>query len=154
MMKRIIALAMLTALMAALLAACGDDAPAPTEPPTEPPAQLHTVAPRQEEPVIEWVSVEAQMTLDDADNLYAKGSDFVSFALIVTGEKAEIRFRLDDVTAAMLRGQPAGNRYYVTMDDKRLGDVTLNANCDELTLVGDYTYTQLCGIANRIRGLE
>lgn len=145
----------LAALTAVLLSACGEQNTAvATEPAAEPQTQLHTVAPRREQPVIEWVSVDAQMTLEDSEMLYAKGGDFVCFALVVNDDGAEIRFKLDDVTAGMLRGQDPANKYYVTMNDKRLGDVVLNDDCSELTLVGDFSYTQLCTLANRIRGLE
>ena len=156
MKKWLILLAVLTTL---LLAACGsEEAPAgtaaPTAAPTEPPTQLHTVAPQQDEPAIEWVSVETNLTLEDNENLYAKESDFICFALVGDSSGAELRFRLDDVTAAMLREQEPGKTYYLTMNDKKLGDVKLNENCDELTLVGDFSYAKLCSLANQIRGLE
>lgn len=150
MKKWIICLTLLTAL---LLTACGGETPAPTEA-AEEPTQLHTVAPSQAQPEAEWASVAVQMTLEDNDNVYAKGSDFLSFALIGSSDSAEIRFKLDDVTAAMLRQQDPGNKYYVTIDGKKIGDVTLNQNCNELTLIGDFTYSKLCTLANRIRGLE
>lgn len=152
-MKRwILCLAVIAAL---LLTACGGaQTPAPTAAPTEPPTQLHTVAPGASGQEPEWASVECMMTLEDDDNLYAKGSDFVSFALIGGEDAAELRFRLDEVTATMLRDQSKDNAYYVTMDDQRIGDVVLNESCDELTLVGDRSYEELCTLANRIRGLE
>ena len=154
MMKRFLPI-LLALLLTVLLAACGaDDTPAPTAAPTEPPTQLHTVAPTQSQTKAEWAYVDAAMTLEDADNIYAQGSDFVGFALIGSGDDAVIRFRLDDVTAAMLREQDPNNAYYVTMNDKRLGDVTLSKDCDELTLVIDYSYDKLCELANRIRGFE
>ena len=154
-MKRLIAILAAAVLLTLLLTACGgDDAPQPTEAPTEPPPQLHTVAPTQSQPDVEWVYVDAAMTLEDADNVYANGSDFVSFALIGTGGDAEIRFRLDDVTAGMLREQDPDNAYYVTMNGQKLCSVTLNKDCDELTLVLDYSYDKLCDLADRIRGLK
>lgn len=152
MKRRILCLVILAAAL--WLTACGAEEPAATAVPTEPPSQLHTVAPRPAQPAVEWASVEAQMTLEDSELLYAKGSDFVSFALIVTDSGAEIRFRLDDVTAQMLRGMDPGIQYYVTVNEKRIGDVKLNETCDELTLLGDFTYNQLCLLSNRIRGLE
>ena len=153
-MRRWIAI-LAAAVLALLLTSCGgDEAPQPTAAPTEPPPQLHTVAPTQAQPEIEWVYVDAAMTLEDADNVYAQGRDFVSFALIGTGDDAEIRFKLDDVTAEMLREQDPDNAYYVTMNEKKLCSVTLNEKCDELTLVLDYSYDKLCDLANRIRGLK
>ena len=153
-MKRwilLLAAAMLTVL---LLAACGEKAPEPTAAPTEPPAQLHTVAPSTAQPEPEWAHVDAAMTLEDAENLYAKGSDFVSFALIGNADSAEIRFRLDDVTAAMLRDQSPDIAYYLTMNGKKIGDAKLNKNCDEVTLAGDYSYEKLCELADTIRGFN
>ena len=156
MKHRILSLILpLMMLAAMLLTACGQESePAVTEPPTEPPTQLHTVAPTQSQSAAEWASIDAAMTLEDADNLYAKGSDFLCFALITDGEKAEIRFKLADNIAAMMRGQDPNNQYYITMNEKRVGDVVLSENCDELILSGDYSYNQLCILANRIRGLE
>lgn len=152
-------LMILAALLTLLLAACGgDDAPAPTAAPTaaptEPPTQLHTVAPSQSAPEVEWVSIDAKLTLEDNDNLYAKDSDFVSFALIGNEDSAELRFRVDETTAAMLREQNSENTYYLTMNEKMLGNVVLNESCDELTLVGDFSFAKLCTLANQIRGLE
>lgn len=145
-------------LLTLLLAACGDEPPAPTTAPTAaptvPPTELHTVAPRQSEPAVEWVSVEAKLTLEDNDNLYAKDEDFVSFALIGGSDGAELRFRLDETTAAMLREQDSETAYYITMNGKKLGDAVLSENCDELTLIGEFSYAKLCMLANQIRGLE
>lgn len=143
---------MLTVL---LLTACsGDTAPAPTAPSTEPPTQLHTVAPAQDQPDAEWAHIDGEMTLEDADNIYAQGSDFLSFALVVSDGTAEIRFKLDDVTASMLRTQSKENRYYLTLNNEKIGSAVLNENCDEATLVGEYSYEGLCTLSNRIRGLE
>lgn len=142
---------LLAAAAVMLLASCGganDAAQAPTEP--EP--QLHTVVPTADLSEPEWAHINGAMTLEDGAGVYARGSDFLCFALVVNGDRAEIRFKLDDITAGMLREQAPGNPYYVTLDDKKLGDVELNENCDELTLVGSYTYEELCNIADRIRG--
>lgn len=159
MKKWIICLALL--LTALLLTACGDepDTTSPAAPtaapiPTEPPAQLHTLPPTQAQPETEWVSIDAVMSLEDDDNVYAKGSDFLSFAIVGSGDHAELHFKLDDMTAQMLRTQSAANVYYVSMNGVKLGGVTLNKNCDELTLQGDHTYDELCLLANRIRGFE
>lgn len=145
-------------LLTLLLAACGDEPPAPTTAPTAaptvPPTELHTVAPQQSEPAAEWASVEVKLTLEDHDNLYAKDEDFICFALIGDSDHAELHFRLDEATAAMLREQSPENVYYLTMNEKKLGDVTLNESCSELTLVGEFSYAKLCSLANQIRGLE
>ena len=147
----------LTLLLTLVLAACGDDptpSAAPTAAPTEPQPQLHTVAPSEDAPEVEWASVEVKMTLEDNDNLYAKDEDFISFALIGGTDHAELHFRLDEATAAMLREQNPDNAYYITLDEKKLGEVSLSENCDELTLIGEFSYAKLCSLANQIRGLE
>ena len=151
-MKRLLIILTAAILLAVIMTACaGNTAPQVTEP--EPQPQLHTVAPASTEPTPEWAHVDAAMVLEDADNIYARGTDFVCFALIGNSDSARIVFKLDDVTAGMLREQSADNAYYLTMNDERIGDAELNKNCDEVTLVGDYSYEKLCELANSIRGL-
>lgn len=153
-MKRWIAI-IAAIILTLLLAACGgDNSTQHASAPAEPSAQMHTVAPAAEPNEPEWAHIDREMTLEDRDNLYAKGSDFVCFTLVGSDDSAEIRFRLDDVTAGMLRAQSPDNEYYVTMDGERIGGARLNEDCDELTLTGDFTYRKLCELANRIRGLE
>ena len=135
------------------LAACGESSAEPTEEPTAPAPELHTVAPASDDDP-EWAHVDASMALEDDANIYAKGGDFMSFALIGSDDGAEIRFKLDDVTAGMLRGQDPENQYYITLNDEKIGGAKLNENCDELTLVGEFSYEELCSLADRIRGFE
>lgn len=138
-----------------LMSACGgDDSSQHASDPTEPELQMHTVAPSGDRSEPEWARIDREMTLEDKDNIYASGSDFLCFALVGDEKSAELRFKLDDVTAGMLLTQSADNAYYITMDGERIGDAELNDTCDELTLIGDLSYTKLCELANRIRGFE
>lgn len=137
----------ITAVM--LLASCGSGE---EELPTEPEPQLHTVVPASDLSEVEWAHIDGKMTLEDGEKVYAKGSDFLCFALVVADEQAQIRFKLDKTTAEMLKQQNPGKTLFVTLNESRIGDVVLNEDCDELTLVSRYTYEELCRLADRIRG--
>lgn len=121
---------------------------------SEPAPQLHTVAPQADLPEPEWAHIDATMALTDGTSTYAQGSDFLCFALISDGNTFEIRFKLDDKTADMLRAQPAGQEYSITLNGEKIGGAALNDACDEVTLTGSFTYSELCTIADRIRGFE
>ena len=154
-MKRIIAFIIMS-VMLVTLAGCASTQPteAPTAAPTEPAPQPHTVPPEEQEPEVEWSSIDRTMALEDADNLYAEGSDFTSFALVGDEASAELRFRFTDEIAEMLREQDGDIAYYITMDGKKIGDAKLSSDCGEATLVGEFSYNKLCALADKIRGFE
>ena len=135
------------------LAAC-TAAEEPTEAPTEPAPQPHTVAPTEQEPEAEWTIIDRTMSLEDGDNTYAEGSDFVAFAIIGSDDSAELRFRFTDEIAAMLREQSPDIAYFLAMDGEKIGGAKLSDDCSEATLVGDYTFEELCELSNKIRGFE
>ena len=126
----------------------------PTEAPTEPAPQPHTVAPQGQDAAVEWSSIDRTLALTDDSAVYAEGSDFAAFALVGDEASAELRFRFTDEAAAMLRAQESGAAYSLTMDEEPIGGAQLSDDCAEATLTGDFTYTELCELANRIRGFE
>lgn len=152
-MKKIVSW-ILIALLGLILAGCANGPTAePTAEPTEPEPQAHTIAPSTPvEP--EWAPVDCALTLEDNDNLYAEGEDFRYFALIgTTDEDCELRFMLDEVTAAMLREQNADNAYFITVNGTRLGNANLNEDCTEASVKGQLSYDEMTAMATTIRGL-
>jgi len=142
--------------MLLILTGCAATEPTepPTEAPTEPAPQPHTVAPMEQDFEPEWTIIDRTMALTDDSAVYAEGSDFSAVALVGDEASAELRFRFTDETAAMLRAQTGDTAYSLTMDGESIGGAQLNDECTEATLTGDFTYTQLCRLANRIRGFE
>ena len=149
-MKRYIAILTVCILVFAL-AACGADVEPTAEIPTEAETKMHTLAPVDDEP--EWAHVDSELALEDKDSIFAQGDDFLCFAVVGADDSAVLRFKLDEITSKMLKEQDADIEYYLTLDGKKIGDAELNTDFDEVTLVGDYTYYELCALATKIRGL-
>ena len=152
-MKRFFAL-IITVVMITALAGCFAAPQEETLAPTEPQPQAHTLASPDAQEEAEWSAVDRVIALESDDVLYAEGSDIQCFALTGDSSGAELRFRFTDEAAAMLLIQDAGVSYYLTMDGEKIGDAKLNDDCTEATLVGDYSFSELCVLANRIRGFE
>ena len=156
-MKRFLLICFI-ALIAAVTAGCAVQPEAePTAAPTEaePQPQLHTVAADTavEEP--EWTLIAVHLTLEDNQNYYAEGDDFLYFAIVgATEEEMELRFKLDEVTARMLSEQDPDNRYFITLDGERIGDAVLSDDCSVATIKGQHTYGEITALATKIRGLD
>lgn len=152
-MKRFFAL-LLIAMTVLALAACGtnnqETAPVTvTEAPTESP-YLDTPV---DEP--EWTLAEGVLSLEDNDNIYAEGDDFLYFAFVgSTPDDMELRFRLDDVTAEMLMEQSPDNQYYIALNGERIGNAALSSDCTVAVISAKDAVTEITSLATKIRGLE
>ena len=151
-MKRIIVLIAILAVIS--LAACGAEPLPPTEAPTEPVPQLHTLAPTEAVAEPEWVPVDSDLTLERGGEVYAQGEDFERFALVEDDGVFCLKFGLGEFACAVLGSQGSVEGFSLALNGEDIGGVSLSADCAELTLIGDYTYDELCVLATRIRGLE
>ena len=125
------------------------------EPTAAPETQLHTVAPPEETPSVEWAAVDCEISLESSDSIYAENRDFLTFALVgSTDEDCALRFTIDEVTASMLLQQDAGIDYYLTVNKKVLkGEISFSSDFSEIIMTGGYTYGEMCELAREIRGL-
>lgn len=154
-MKRILMILMIAALTV-VTASCGvQQKKASTEPPTEAETQLHTVPAEEQTQPVEWAPVDCEISLESSDSIYAESADFLTFALVGSSDDdCELRFTLEEETAAMLTQQEADIAYYVTVNGEKLkSTVSFNDDCTVLILSGGYSYGEMCSLATEIRGL-
>lgn len=146
---------LIIALALVILAGCAPQPAAePTVPPTEPQPQPHTIAPPDAAQEPEWAAVDCEIRLESADDVYAEGDDFICFALIGnTDEDCELRFQLDEVTAAMLAEQPSDTAYYLIVNGERIGSAAVGDDGSLVTVGDRMSYRELKALATEIRGL-
>ena len=154
-MKKLLTILMV-ALIALAAAGCGQQSnDKDTDKPTEAASnRMHTVPPTEaQEP--EWAPVDCEIELHSSDAVYADSKAFRTFALVGSADdNCELRFTLDDETAAMLSKESRDKEYYLIVNEKTLkGDVSLNDDCTEVTMKGGYSYNEMCILATEIRGL-
>ena len=151
-MKRIIAV-LLASLFLLALTACKSE-PEPTAAPTQPEPQPHTVSPAStvEEP--EWAPVDSDVALLSDGEPFAASDAFTYFAIVGRGEDAVIRLKVNSLTASMLKSAEGEPVYSVTLNGKKIGDAKVSEDFEELTLINDYSYEELCELATDIRGVK
>ena len=153
-MKKAITL-LLTILMVVSLAACGESKP--IEPPTVPATQAPTDAPYIDTQVSEpeWTLAEGELTLVDGQTLYAKGENFLYFAIVgATPAEMELRFKLDDATATLMKAQSKELEYYINLNGERIGTATFNDDCTEAIITSQNAAQEITSLATKIRGLQ
>ena len=153
-MKKIIVSAIAALLLLALTACSGnnsatEEAAAATEAPTRAP-YLDT---QLNEP--EWTLAEGDLQLEDDAKLYAEKEDFLYFAIVTnTDGTQELRFKLNDETAAMLKTQSPDAAYYITLNGEKIGDATLSEDCAIAIVTAQNAAGEITSIATKIRGLS
>ncbi len=153
-MKRFIAVLAVIMLIAAL-AGCAKSEPIepPTVPGTEPPTTPLYIDTPVDEP--EWTLAEGKLTLEDDTTVYAEGDDFLYFAIVGADPASmELRFKLDELTAAALSAQGEGKSYFITHNGERIGTATLSADGSVATITSANAAEEITTLATRIRGLE
>ena len=151
---KLIAVILSAALILFSLAACGAEPEAPTQAPaTEPAPQLHTVTPTVSDPEPEWAPVDCELELRQGDQALLSGDDLEYFAIIGSGDNAEIVIKLSETAVGILSSQEISGELTLTVDSEEIGGAELSKDMSEVTLTGDYDYEGLCELATRIRGL-
>lgn len=103
----------------------------------------------------EWTYAEGDLKLADQDNVYAQGQDFLYFAFVTnTDGTQELRFRFSDDTASMLKTQSPDIAYFITLNDEKIGNATLNDDCTEATITEENSVGSITENASKIRGLS
>lgn len=153
-MKKALTL-ILTILILATLAACGGSKPIET--PTLAPTQASTDAPYIDTQVgePEWTLAEGELSLVDGQTLYASGKNFLYFAIVgATPAEMELRFKLDDATAALMKAQSKDLEYYINLNGERIGTATFNDDCTEAIITSQNAAQEITSLATKIRGLQ
>lgn len=102
----------------------------------------------------EWTYAEGDLKLADQDNVYAQGDDFLYFAFVTnTDGTQELRFRFSDDAASKLKTQSPDIAYFITLNDEKIGDATLNDDCTEATITQENSVGSITENASKIRGL-
>lgn len=152
-MKKHLILAAAFLLLLTMTACAGNTIPEETIAATEAPTQAPYIDTQLDEP--EWTLAEGNLQLEDADNIYADSVDFLYFAIVTnTDGSRELRFKLNDETAAMLKAQTADIQYYITLDGENIGKATLSEDGTVLTVTSDNANGEITAIATKIRGLS
>ena len=151
-MKRLLILSAALLLLFAMTA-CAGNTPTETVAATEAPTQAAYLDTQINEP--EWTLAEGDLQLEDNNNIYAEKADFLYFAIVTnTDGTQELRFKLNDETAAMLKAQGSDIAYYVTLNGEKVGAATLSEDCTVVTVTEDNADGELTSIATKIRGLS
>lgn len=152
-MKRLLAVITAIIILAAFTACSGGGTEETTAPPTEAPTQSPYIDTPVDEP--EWTLPEGALTLEDKDYLYAEGADFICFAIVgAEPDQMKLLFRFDDITANMLTRQSKDNRYYITLDGKKIGDASVSDDGTTATITAQDASEDITSLATRIRGLK
>ena len=146
-------------LLCVLLCSCSENTQ-PTEAPvteiivTEA-QQVHTIAPTELEPEIEWCPVEdCKLYFNDSDGVTVLNEkDIQMFALSGSDDSAQMIFRLSEEAKAMMEAAEPTESFTVVLNDEEIGTAYFSENKVELTLSG-LGFERLCEIATAIRGLE
>lgn len=151
-MKRLLALITAIIILAALAACSGNEPEETAAQSTEAPTQSPYIDTPVDEP--EWTLPEGELTMEDKDNIYAVGADFVCFAVVgAQPDEMKLLFRFDDLTANMLTQQSKDNQYYITLDGKKIGNATVSDDGYTATVTAKDATEEITSLATRIRGL-
>ena len=152
-MKRFLIIAAAVMLLL-LTAGCGyNDTTSPTEAATEAPTAAPYIDTQINEP--EWTLAEGVLQLETDDQVYASGDDVLYFAIVTNDDGTqELRFRLSDETAAMLKTQNADNQYFITLNGEKIGNAKLNDACTVATVSEADAVGSITELASKIRGLS
>ena len=103
----------------------------------------------------EWTYPEGDLQLEDGSNVYASGEDILCFAFVTNNDGTqELRFRFSDETASVLKSQSSDNAYFMTLNGEKIGDATLNDDCNEATVTQEDSVGDITQNASKIRGLS
>lgn len=156
MMKKFMISALILALCISLCAcAKGGSDTAETESPATQALQLHTIAPTEAQPQLEWCPVEdCKLSFDDSDGVTALNEkDILMFALDGTDDNAKMIFKLSDEAKEMMEAAKPTESFTVKLNDEEIGTAYFSETKEELTLSG-VSFERLCDIASTIRGLK
>lgn len=157
-MKRLVIIAAVLLLLV-MTAGCSDNESSSSSKANKPSSETEqaTAAPYIDTQINEpeWTLAEGNLKLLDQNNIYAEGKDFLYFAFVTnTDGTQELRFRFDETTASMLKKQSPDNAYYITLNDAKIGDATLNDDCTEAIIKEEDSNGSITENASKIRGLS
>lgn len=157
-MRRFI-LPVMILLLCVLLCSCGEN-PQPDESSATQVAmteaqQLHTIAPTELEPQLEWCPVEdCKLYFNDSDGVTVLNErDIRMFALSGNDDNAQLIFNLSDEAKTMMEAAESTESFAVVLNEEEIGTAYFSADKENLTLSG-LGFEKLCEISGTIRGFE